>query len=190
MGKMILVTGGARSGKSTFAEELVRSCGENILYIATSIPFDEEMKLRIQKHREQRPAHWETLEGYKGLDAGVSSRVDGKDAVMLDCITIMITNLMFEQPIDWDHLPAGAMTTMEEAVHEEMEKLLTAVRNCPVPFVVVTNEIGMGIVPDNVLSRLFRDIAGRMNQMLAKAADEVYLCVAGIPVKIKGNEGV
>lgn len=185
MGKLTLVTGGARSGKSTFAEKLAREYGDSVIYIATSIPFDDEMKLRVKKHREQRPAYWETVEAYKNIDEALEDKIAGKDAVLLDCITIMVTNLMFEKPIDWDHIQAEDLAGVEEHVRLEIQKLVDAAKCGTVPFILVTNEVGMGIVPDNALARVFRDIAGRMNQMLAKAADEVYLCVSGIQVKIK-----
>ncbi len=186
MGKLILVTGGARSGKSSFAEGKAKGFGENILYVATSVPFDEEMKLRIKKHREQRPSCWETLEAYKDMDIRLAGRLEGKDAVLLDCITIMITNIMFESPMDWENFRSEDMAKMEEDVEGEIQKLITVLKASPVSWVLVTNEVGMGIVPSNAISRLFRDIAGRTNQMLAREADEVYLCVSGIPVKIKG----
>jgi len=185
MGKIILVTGGARSGKSSLAEEIAGRFGGNVLYIATSIPFDEEMKLRVQKHRQQRPSCWETLEAFRVPDMELEKKTAGKSAVMLDCITVMVTNIMFEMHIDWDSLNTEDMTVVEKNVRDQMEKLVEAAKKAEVPFILVTNEVGMGIVPENALSRLFRDIAGRMNQLLAKAADEVYFCVSGIPVKIK-----
>lgn len=182
---MILITGGARSGKSTYAEQLAKSFGERVLYVATSIPFDDEMKLRIKRHREQRPAHWQTLEAYKNLDVQIESCIKGKDAVLLDCITIMITNIMLETDTDWDNITNDMSLQVEEKVKKEIETLIETGKKNDTPLIMVTNEIGMGIVPDNPLSRLFRDIAGRMNQMLAHASDEVYLCVSGIPVRIK-----
>lgn len=185
LGKMILITGGARSGKSTYAEKLAKDFGEQVLYIATSIPFDDEMKYRIKKHREQRPAHWQTIEAYKNLDAQIESSVKGKDAVLLDCITIMITNIMLEINTDWDNITGDISSRVEDKVKHEIQSLIEAGKNIDIPLIMVTNEIGMGIVPDNAMSRLFRDIAGRMNQMLAHASDEVYLCVSGIPVRIK-----
>jgi adenosylcobinamide kinase / adenosylcobinamide-phosphate guanylyltransferase len=185
LGKLILVTGGAKSGKSSFAEGLTKRIGENILYIATAIPFDEEMKLKIHRHREQRPSNWETLEAYKDFDKNLQGRIAGKSACMLDCITIMLSNIVFEESIEWDKICAEDFKMLESKAKDEVEKLLNVIACSDIPFVVVTNEIGMGIVPDNALARMFRDIAGRANQILAKAAEEVYFCVSGIPMKIK-----
>lgn len=185
MGKLILVTGGARSGKSSFAEELIMGFGEDALYIATAIPFDEEMKLRIKKHRNQRPAQWETVEVYKDMDVHLKEKLDGKTACILDCITIMISNIMFEESLDWDNINTEDLLQIEGKTGMEIDKFLKLVKDASIPFVVVTNELGMGVVPENALARMFRDIAGRANQLIAKAANEVYLCVSGIPVKIK-----
>ncbi len=185
MGKLIMVTGGARSGKSSYAEDTAKKLGDNILYIATSIPFDEEMKQRIRKHREQRPAGWETVEAYRDFGFHLEGKLEGKSAVMLDCITIMVSNLMFETNRDWDNMDTVEMDNVEKQVTAEIQKLVSLIRASDIPFILVTNEIGMGIVPENVLSRLFRDIAGRVNQLLARASDEVYLCISGIPVRIK-----
>lgn len=182
---MILVTGGARSGKSTFAEEKVREYGDQVLYVATSIPFDEEMKDRIRKHRAQRPAHWETVEAYRDLDVRLQGKLEGKSAVLLDCITVMVTNLMLDMDLDWEHISPETANRMEDSIREQVEKLIKLIRTSSIPFVLVTNEVGMGVVPPSPLGRVFRDVAGRANQLLGKAAEEVYLCVSGIPVKIK-----
>lgn len=185
MQKIILITGGARSGKSSYAEELAKMYGNDVLYVATSIPFDEEMKQRVKKHREQRPSNWETIETYKDMDNSLSGRLTQKSAVLLDCITVMVTNLMFEICSDFDEITTKQAVCFEEYVMAEMKKLIDLAKKADVPFILVTNEIGMGIVPENASTRLFRDVAGRTNQMLAKSADEVYLCLSGIPVKIK-----
>lgn len=185
MGKMILVTGGARSGKSTFAEEKVKGYGDKIMYIATAVPFDDEMKLRVKKHREQRPEIWETLEAYKDFDFILPDIVKGKSAVLLDCITVMVTNLMFEKCRDLDDIDTCKMPEVEGYIMAEVEKLIGVIDRLDLPFVLVTNELGAGLVPERASARLFRDIAGRVNQRFAKASQEVFLCVCGIPVKIK-----
>lgn len=185
MGKLILVTGGARSGKSTFAEDMVRKLGDNVVYIATSAACDDEMKERIKKHREQRPAGWVTVEAYKDIGLHLKDVLMGKDAVILDCITIMVSNLMLEKAMDWEGISAEEICKVEARVKIEIVELISAAEEASVPFVIVTNELGMGVVPPYELGRAVRDIAGRANQMLANAAEEVYLCISGIPVRIK-----
>lgn len=185
MGRLVLITGGARSGKSSFAEDMARAWGENILYIATSIPFDDEMKLRVKKHRERRPVQWETLEAYREMHTCLEGRLNKKDGVLLDCVTIMVSNLMLDDITDLDKIDGEKAEFIEKKITVEIEKLLNAIERSPIPFILVTNETGMGIVPEYPCGRLFRDIAGRINQMLAKASDEVYFCVSGIPIKIK-----
>ena len=185
MGRLVVVTGGARSGKSSFAENLAKDCNCDVVYIATSIPFDDEMRSRIKKHVEQRPSYWKTIEAYKDMDKHLVNEKSEPIAILLDCITIMITNLMLDTSLDWDKASNEEIEGVEAGIKMEIEKLLKVINIKASTFILVTNEIGMGIVPENRLSRIFRDVAGRINQMLAKAADEVYLCISGIPVKIK-----
>ncbi|MFZ5987951.1 MAG: bifunctional adenosylcobinamide kinase/adenosylcobinamide-phosphate guanylyltransferase [Bacillota bacterium] len=185
MNKLILVTGGSRSGKSSFAESLAGKIDDSVLYIATSIPFDDEMKARVEKHRKQRPKEWKTLEAYKDFDIRLKEAGACNKVFLLDCITLMVSNIILENSIDWDSSSNEQISEIEQTVVLEVEKLLKSVKDLNVSFIGVTNEVGMGIVPENRLSRVFRDIAGRINQLLAKAADEVYLCVSGIPVRIK-----
>jgi adenosylcobinamide kinase/adenosylcobinamide-phosphate guanylyltransferase len=185
MSELILVTGGARSGKSTFAELKAKEFGQKVLYVATSKPIDDEMKQRIAKHKAQRPAQWETVEEYKNLDTALLDLVQNKDAVLLDCITIMITNLMLDECFDWDSITRDRAEEIEQLVQHQIERLISLSKMYEVPFILVTNEIGLGVVPASAIGRDFRDIAGRMNQILARAADQVYFCVSGIPMKIK-----
>lgn len=185
MSKLILITGGARSGKSTFAEEKAKEFGNNVLYVATSKPIDDEMKQRIAKHRAQRPVEWETLEEYKNLDIAMADIISKKDAILIDCVTIMITNLMLDECFDWYGLTRQRVEEIEQMIQHQIERLISVSKMSELPFVLVTNEIGLGVVPPSAMGRDFRDIAGRMNQILAKVADEVYFCVSGIPMKIK-----
>ena len=180
---MILVTGGARSGKSRHAETLL-SGSPRVCYIATSQIFDAEMAERIQHHRDDRPAHWRTEERWQHFTDIITPHNDPAEAILLECITTLVTNILFasedEQEIDnWD------FTVLEAKVNVEIDALIAACERCPSPVVLVTNEVGMGIVPENRLARHFRDIAGRVNQKLAQAADDVWLVVSGIGVKIK-----
>ncbi|NSW90102.1 MAG: bifunctional adenosylcobinamide kinase/adenosylcobinamide-phosphate guanylyltransferase [Firmicutes bacterium] len=185
MGKLVFVTGGARSGKSRFAEKLAAEQGKKVLYIATSIPFDDEMKIRIEIHRARRPEEWETVEAYRDLDKVIENNLAGKSAVLLDCITVMITNLMVESNSNWDKMKTDELYNIEAVINCEIDKFIYTAKKKEPLFVAVSNEVGMGLVPEYVMSRVFRDIAGRINQKLADAADEVFFCVSGIPLKIK-----
>ncbi len=185
MGRLIVVTGGARSGKSSYAERLAKDSKCDVVYIATSIPFDEEMKARIKKHVAQRPKEWNTVEAYKDIDVRLENEKNESVVFLLDCVTIMISNIMMETQMDWDKASEKEIDDIEDAVKLQIKKVLKTAEKKDAVFIMVTNELGMGIVPENRLSRVFRDIAGRVNQILATAADEVYLCVSGIPVKIK-----
>ncbi|WP_026486927.1 bifunctional adenosylcobinamide kinase/adenosylcobinamide-phosphate guanylyltransferase [Caldanaerobius polysaccharolyticus] len=182
MGRLIMITGGARSGKSTFAEKLAAKAS-SVLYVATSIPFDDEMKDRVKKHRERRPAHWNTYEGYKGLKKVIAEA--DKEVVLLDCMTVMIANLLMDEGGDWDKIPLSSVDEIERGIEQEVVGIVEGARDSKAMVIVVSNEVGMGLVPEYRLGRVFRDIAGRMNQLVAADADEVYLMVSGIPVKIK-----
>lgn len=173
----------ARSGKSRHAEALIAHAPQ-VLYIATSQIFDDEMAARIQHHRDGRPAHWRTAERWQQLDELITPDIAPQEAILLECITTMVTNLLFalggdSAPDGWDY------AAMERAIDAEIDVLIAACQRCPARVVLVTNEVGMGIVPENRLARHFRDIAGRVNQRLAAAADDVWLVVSGIGVKIK-----
>ena len=187
MGRIILVTGGARSGKSRHAEELAAGMGDTVIYLATARAFDSEMEDRIAKHRQQRPAGWQTYETPTAPSAVLATRAAGCDAVLLDCLTVCITNRLLEQQVDWDWLNSGQRQTIEHDVMNEVESLISAAAMVQPPLIIVTNEVGYGIVPVSPLARFFRDCAGRANQRLAAVAEAVYLVVAGIPVRIKGQ---
>lgn len=182
---LIVVTGGARSGKSSFAESLLRERAGEVLYVATAMAFDEEMKDRISKHRQRRPVHWRTLEAYAGLGTGIRENHQRGEAILLDCLTIMISNLLLDTDTDFEHMTPTKADQLEELVQREVSALLNALRETQSLAVVVTNEVGWGLVPSNSMGRFFRDVAGRMNQLAAAAADEVYLVVCGLPVRIK-----
>lgn len=186
MSRLILVTGGARSGKSTFAENRLRGLNKKTAYIATAIAFDEGMRSRIEKHIAQRPSDWTTFEQATQAHLVVEEINESFDCVLLDCITVLITNTLFQNDVDWDVISEDEVDQIEAKIKNDLVKLIDAFKKTTLEVYMVTNEIGSGIVPENRLARLFRDIAGRCNQYLASQADEVHLVVSGIPVQIKG----
>jgi adenosylcobinamide kinase/adenosylcobinamide-phosphate guanylyltransferase len=165
---VILITGGARSGKSTRAEARAREFAGKPVYIATAEGFDHEMRERIAKHRARRGQDWVEHETPLEL-VGALTATDGGGARLVDCLTIWLSNLMHDGR-DW----ASEAARLSEALKAQRS-----------PVVLVTNEVGSGIVPDNALAREFRDAAGLLNQMIAHAADEVELVVAGLPMRVK-----
>ena len=187
MGRIILVTGGARSGKSRFAEQLAADLGGRIAYIATARALDAEMADRIARHRQQRPAAWPTFEAPLSAAAVVAAEGGRCDGFLLDCLTVLITNRILAREADWDNPPMHRLAEIEADVLVEIEALIAAAAGQPAPLIAVTNEVGCGIVPLSPLARFFRDCAGRANQRMAAAADEVHLVVSGIPLCIKGG---
>lgn len=176
MAQIIFVTGGARSGKSTFAEQKTREFGSRLAYLATAQTLDEEMSERVQRHRERRGTEWHTVEEPLQLAEALSGCSGNYDAVLVDCITLWLTNLIFKYETAADPT---------EAITGELQQLQEALRAMVTPVILVSNEVGMGIVPDNALSRLFRDLAGTANQLLAALADEAYVVISGIPLRLK-----
>ena len=182
-GKIVLVTGGARSGKSAFAEKLAAKFGVSVGYIATAQSYDEEMRYRVKLHRERRPENWQTYEAPYWADKAIVEAADSHKVLLFDCLTLYLSNLlclMSEEELNDDKV--YAMLT------EQMEKLLAAAQTAVTQgatIIFVTNEVGAGIVPENKLARLYRDLSGLANQKIAAAADEVYAVMAGIPVNIK-----
>lgn len=186
MKNFILITGGARSGKSTLAEKLAKELGEIVVYIATAIPFDEGMIDRIEKHKNSRPKEWITIEKYRDFHELIYNKDFIKaDTILLDCITLMVSNLLLESGLDFDSCSMSDVEKVEKNITDEIEKLLVTVEKSSKRLIVVTNEVGMGVVPTFRLGNIFRDIAGRVNQYLARQAQDVYLTVSGIPIKIK-----
>jgi adenosylcobinamide kinase/adenosylcobinamide-phosphate guanylyltransferase len=165
----ILILGGARSGKSLFAQKLAPRYGEDVLFVATASARDEEMRERIEKHRKARPKGWRTLEVTTGVGKGLTGSKSG--VVILDCITLLVSNLIEER-------------TPEAKVKREIHELIRAIDDYST-FIIVSNEVGTGLVPTSKTGRDYRDLLGWANQQLAKRADEVYLMVAGIPLRIK-----
>jgi adenosylcobinamide kinase/adenosylcobinamide-phosphate guanylyltransferase len=189
MGTITLILGGARSGKSGFAQVLAdrlsvtqNDAASGVTYMATATAEDEEMHLRIGRHRRSRPAHWRTVEE----PLRVARALSGESAavVIVDCLTLLITNILLDRGADRQDNPPG-LEELEEAVMEEIEELLLQCRRFRGRVVLISNEVGMSVVPPTPLGRVFRDIAGRVNQRVAGQAEEVYFLVAGLPRQLK-----
>ena len=172
----IFITGGRRSGKSSYALELAESLGKNCLYLATAEAHDEEMEARIACHKEERGNGWETAEEPFHV-ADLIRNSSKYDVILVDCLTLWLCNVMHEDENIID----------EEYILEKIDDLTAACRESDSIVVAVTNELGLGVIPDNPLSRQFTDLAGIMNQRMATAADRVVLTVSGIPMTIKGS---
>jgi adenosylcobinamide kinase/adenosylcobinamide-phosphate guanylyltransferase len=178
MAEIILITGGSRSGKSAFAQRAAETLPGPRAYVATCPVIDPEMEERIRKHREARRGKgWKTIEENVDL-AGVIRRAEGCRVLLVDCLTLWINNLLHEAEL-------GGKRFTEETAAELCRELIDACRTFPGTVIFVTNELGMGIIPDNETARRFRDIAGRCNQEIAAAADTVTLVVSGIPLELK-----
>ena len=179
MSRTILITGGARSGKSRFAEELAFSYGSPLCYLATAQANDDEMTERIARHRSRRGGVWQTIEEPLLLPRTLA-RIDGEHrAILVDCVTIWLSNLLL--------CSDSTQPDCEELLMAHLHHLCACLPEMTTPVILVTNEVGMGIVPDNPLARLFRDVAGQANQLLAAVADELHVVVSGIPLQLKGR---
>ena len=193
---LIFVTGGAKSGKSKFAEEMLLKLNngkQKNVYLATSLVFDEEMKEKVRLHKKRRKDEWFTVETYKNFENELSNFFENNDKIknnmLVDCLTNMITNIIFENHnIDWDNFEKKLYIQTLEKLNKDVEHSVIELLNVADQFenaIIVSNELGMGLVPSYPLGRYFREIAGKMNQIVAEKADEVYLVVSGIPMKIK-----
>lgn len=180
MGKIMLVTGGCRSGKSRFAQQCAEEIGPRRLYVATAPVLDDEMKERVARHREQRrERQWDTCEETIHV-ARCLAAAEGYDGVLCDCLTLWVSNLFYQAS------QAGRACD-EDEVAREAQRLADAARGTSATVIFVTNEVGLGIVPADPVARRFRDLAGRCNQVIAAAADEVFLMVCGLPIQVKGT---
>jgi len=170
---IVFVTGGARSGKSDFVQGLAEKLEGKRVFLATAEALDDEMKERIRKHKEKRGDRWETLE--ESLDLGNAIRSVSKShrTILIDCLTVWLSNLLTEYKDE------------DEIISEMMDDFFSAMDDFEETLIVVSNEVGLGIVPDNKLARIYRDKLGFLNQRMAKRADQVYVLFSGIPVKIK-----
>jgi adenosylcobinamide kinase/adenosylcobinamide-phosphate guanylyltransferase len=173
MAAITLITGGARSGKSLYAQELALQHAAPRVFIATALAIDSEMELRISNHREERAGQFATVEEPYNLAAALTRIPKGTSVALIDCLTVWLGNLMYRFGND------------RAAVTGAIDAFIDKLPYPPCNLIVVTNEVGMGIVPDNAPAREFRDLAGNLNRRVAQRADKVYLCVCGIPVGVK-----
>ncbi len=178
-GRLTLVLGGARSGKSTWAQQWALAQGGPVLFVATAQAFDDEMRSRISRHQAERPPAWRTLEQPLNVGAALEVSPPLEVAVVVDCLTLLVSNILLALPED------ASQADVNAAALAEAKALLAAQRNSPAAWLIVSNEVGMGIVPPTRLGRFYRDALGFANQHIARAADEVVLLVAGLPWWLK-----
>lgn len=179
MSRIVLATGGARSGKSAWAECAAEKLNPQRVYIATSLPADDEMRARVDRHRDRRAGRgWAAIEEPLQLGAALEQAAQSYAVALVDCLTVWIANRMYRADQD-------GQTLTEQAVAEECHRVLGEARRLRVGTVFVTDEVGMGIVPENEVARRFRDLLGICNQTIAAGADEVTLLVCGQPLRIK-----
>ena len=174
--QLTLILGGIRSGKSSFAQELAASA-DRVLFLATAEPLDPEMEARIQAHRESRPDHWDTLEEPLDLADALAPILHNYDTILLDCLTLWVSNLLHSTPDIW---------TSRRNISTDIEALVDVYKGGEASWIVVSNEVGLGLVATTQLGRIFTDELGRVNRLVAAEADVVYLMTAGLPLRIKG----
>ena len=177
--KLILVSGGARSGKSTFAEEWAKKYGKKVLFIATAERSDEEMDQRINEHIKNRPNSRETVESPLNISESLNESHMVYDTIILDCINLLSSNALLKLPEN------SSQRESDEAILTQIDDVLQLYNKFSATLIIVTNEVGLGLVPPYKLGRLFRDSLGRANQKIAKVADEVIFMVSGIPLYVK-----
>jgi adenosylcobinamide kinase/adenosylcobinamide-phosphate guanylyltransferase len=178
---LILILGGARSGKSHFAENWARQHGKQVLYVATAQAHDDDMQNRITHHRAQRPTKWHTLEAPTETGNAITQHLQttAYDTILLDCVTFLAANILLNLPED------TPQQHINNAILNEIESLLTTIEESSAAWLVVSNEVGLGVVPPTVLGRHYRDALGRANQRIAQAADQVIFMIAGLPWTLK-----
>lgn len=174
----IFILGGVRSGKSRFAQELAKNLSRKVLFIATGEPLDEEMRARIDEHKKARPKSWRTLEIPTNIGQQLETEIGDAEVVIIDCLTLLVSNRL---GAELDYLKA------EKQVMAEINELIAGMGKLRASFIIISNEVGAGLVPEAKLGRVYRDILGQANQLVAQHANEAYFMVAGIPMKMKGS---
>jgi len=181
-----LIIGGARSGKSNYAQELALKFPQPVLFVATAEAGDEEMRQRIEEHKKVRPSKWRTLEVTTHVGDRIRQEIEAMQTVIVDCITLLVNNIFNRYLNSSGELSDASL--IEKEVIAEISALVDCISQVNARFIIVTNEVGLGLVPVNRMNRLYRDLLGRANQILAQHTDEIYLMIAGLPVKIKSTK--
>jgi len=178
----VLILGGARSGKSRFASEMAERLAGKVLFVATGEALDEEMRQRIEEHKRNRPSSWRTVEVPTGVGRRIGEEVGDAQVVIVDCLTLLVSNVIGHCGDDPEQVSAELM---QERLNTEIDELIRCIDGSTATFILVSNEVGMGLVPESRLGRFYRDLLGKVNQILAEHADEVYFMLGGIPVSLK-----
>ena len=191
MNTKMLITGGTRSGKSRFGQETAArlSLEGKVLYVATARVWDEEMAIRVKKHQDSRPSSWDTFEGYLDLGSKLIAWSGQYETILIDCVTMLLTNGIFDKigSQDPDTLSKEQVAQLEKEAEETIRSLIRGIEQTECNVLLITNELGSGVVPEHLLGRVFRDMAGKANQMLAAAMPQVCLMVCGLPLMVKGE---
>ena len=183
MPKIIFIIGGARSGKSHYAQELALKSPQPVMFVATAEAGDAEMRQRIENHRKSRPATWKTLEVTTRIGRKISQKMGGAQTVIVDCITLLVNNIFKQHGNLTDETINASL--IEKEVTAEINELVNCIKQANANFIIVSNELGLGLVPADRISRLYRDLLGKANQTLAQNVDEVYFMAAGLPLLLK-----
>lgn len=189
LGNLTVITGGARSGKSLFAEELARDSGLRVSYLATMprIADDPELDFKVEQHRKRRPSSWQTVEAELSIHENLARLPEGPGVCVIDCMSLYVSNMMLETIKDSQEpaLPSVLPSLDERVTGALTEFVETIGRRSDWNFIVVTNEVGWSVVPDNKMARIYKDLLGNANQFLAKQASTVYLACVGLRIKLK-----
>ena len=182
--KCIFISGGARSGKSSFAQDLADNLSDKVHFVATAEALDTDMKTRIEKHLQDRPSSWRTLEASIRVADRIAENIGDSEVVIIDCLTLLVSNILLgnNRGFAGDEIDADEA---ENRVMAEIWSIIALAKNSRAIFIIVSNEVGLGIVPENRFARIYRDLLGKANQLVAQHADEVYLMISGIPMKVK-----
>ena len=183
--ELILILGGARSGKSHFAKELALRLDGKVLFVATAEALDDEMRQKIEKHKRERPSSWRTVEVSTGVGIKIREEIQDARVVIVDCLTLLVANVIGRC---CDDLEQVSTELVEERFATEINELIGCIDDSRATFILVSNEVGMGLVSESRSGRLYRDLLGRGNQILAEHADHVYFMLSGLPLNLKGGD--